>query len=74
LSIRPLLWIGTRSYGLYLFHWPIYQIIRKQTGINMSWSQFFLAMAITVPRTGAIRIARADNAMVYPIPLTMIGQ
>src|SRR3954454_1075582 len=44
-------WIGTRSYGLYLFHWPIYQIIRKQTGINMSWSQFFVAMAITVPIT-----------------------
>ena len=23
------LWVGTRSYGLYLYHWPIYQIIRK---------------------------------------------
>ena len=32
------------------------------------------AMAITVPKTGAIRIARADNAMVYPIPFTIIGQ
>ena len=28
----PLLWIGTRSYGLYLFHWPIYQIIRSVAG------------------------------------------
>ena len=32
LAIRPLLWVGTRSYGLYLFHWPIYQIIRKVAG------------------------------------------
>ena len=23
-----LLWIGTRSYGLYLYHWPIYQMHR----------------------------------------------
>ena len=29
LGIRPLHWVGTRSYGLYLCHWPIYQIIRE---------------------------------------------
>ncbi|MFZ4721437.1 MAG: acyltransferase family protein, partial [Ilumatobacteraceae bacterium] len=29
LGVRPLHWVGTRSYGLYLFHWPIYQIIRE---------------------------------------------
>jgi hypothetical protein len=23
LGIRPLHWVGTRSYGLYLYHWPI---------------------------------------------------
>ena len=40
LSIRPLLWIGTRSYGLYLFHWPIYQIIRKVAGVPLTWPQF----------------------------------
>ncbi|MEO6123222.1 MAG: acyltransferase family protein [Ilumatobacteraceae bacterium] len=45
-------WIGTRSYGLYLFHWPIYQIIRK-SGFDMSVRQFVLAMAITVPITEA---------------------
>ena len=25
-------WIGTRSYGLYLYHWPIFQIIRGNAG------------------------------------------
>ena len=51
LAMRPLLWVGTRSYGLYLFHWPIYQMIRGIAGKPLSWQQFLLAMAITVPIT-----------------------
>ncbi len=47
------LWIGTRSYGLYLYHWPIYQIIRKQANINLSVAELVLAMLITVPITEA---------------------
>ena len=43
-------WIGTRSYGLYLFHWPIYQIIRR-SGFGMTVAQFALAMVITLPVT-----------------------
>jgi peptidoglycan/LPS O-acetylase OafA/YrhL len=43
-----LLWIGTRSYGLYLYHWPIYQIIRKVAGNPLSWTQFAVAMGFTV--------------------------
>ena len=29
-------WVGTRSYGLYLYHWPIYQIIRGEAGVPMT--------------------------------------
>ena len=46
-----LTWIGTRSYGLYLFHWPIYQIIRTYAGVALTGRQFVLAMAITLPVT-----------------------
>jgi peptidoglycan/LPS O-acetylase OafA/YrhL len=46
-------WIGTRSYGLYLYHWPIYQIIRKQAGAPLTVSQFVVAMLVTVPITEA---------------------
>ncbi|MCU1396581.1 MAG: putative acyltransferase [Ilumatobacteraceae bacterium] len=46
-----LTWIGTRSYGLYLYHWPIYQIIRKFAGVPLTLRQFILAMVITVPVT-----------------------
>ena len=37
-----LLWIGTRSYGLYLFHWPIFQMIRRVSGNPLSLPQFIV--------------------------------
>lgn len=40
-------WIGTRSYGLYLYHWPIYQMIRGVAGNNLSVGEFVLALALT---------------------------
>jgi peptidoglycan/LPS O-acetylase OafA/YrhL len=46
-------WVGTRSYGLYLYHWPIYEIIRGQAGVPMSLSQWLWAMALTLPITEA---------------------
>lgn len=51
LGNKVMLWIGTRSYGLYLFHWPIYQFIRKQADIKMSLVELALALAITLPLT-----------------------
>ena len=46
-----LLWIGTRSYGLYLYHWPIYQMIRGVAGNKLSLLEFVLAMALTAAVT-----------------------
>ncbi|CAB4887573.1 unannotated protein [freshwater metagenome] len=40
-------WVGTRSYGLYLFHWPIYQFIRNEAGIQLSVPQLLAAWAAT---------------------------
>ena len=51
LGARPLVWVGTRSYGLYLYHWPIYQIIREVAGNPLTGMEFVVAMAITVPIT-----------------------
>jgi peptidoglycan/LPS O-acetylase OafA/YrhL len=45
------LWIGTRSYGLYLYHWPIYQMIRKVAGNPLSLTEFVLAMVATAAIT-----------------------
>ena len=53
LGTRMLLWIGTRSYGLYLYHWPIFQIIREVAGNVLTLPQFLLAMVITAVITEA---------------------
>ena len=50
LGIAPLRWVGTRSYGLYLYHWPIYQILRDP-GQPLQLRTFVIAMLITVPIT-----------------------
>ncbi|MCE9622339.1 MAG: acyltransferase [Actinomycetia bacterium] len=50
MGIAPLRWVGQRSYGLYLYHWPIYQILRDP-GKPLHLGQFALAMLITVPIT-----------------------
>jgi hypothetical protein len=47
LSIPVLLWIGTRSYGLYLYHWPIYQLMRNIAGKPLTLHEFVIAMVLT---------------------------
>jgi len=45
------LWVGTRSYGLYLYHWPIYQMIRGVAGNKLTVSEFVLALLLTASIT-----------------------
>ena len=48
LGNRLFSYIGTRSYGLYLYHWPIYQIIREVAGNKLTLPQFGVAMVATL--------------------------
>ena len=48
LSVPVLVWIGLRSYGLYLYHWPVYQLMRHIAGKHMKFHEFMIAMAITL--------------------------
>ena len=42
------LWVGVRSYGMYLYHWPIYQVIRRIAGKPLTVPQFAVAMVATL--------------------------
>jgi peptidoglycan/LPS O-acetylase OafA/YrhL len=34
LALSPMVWIGKRSYSIYLWHWPIYVLLRWTIGIG----------------------------------------
>lgn len=48
LSVQPLKWIGQRSYGLYLWHWPVFMVLRPGLDIPLDgFAAFTLRMAVT---------------------------
>lgn len=48
-----LVWFGKRSYGLYLYHWVIFQAYRKSAGVLLTVEEFIALMAITLVVTEA---------------------
>lgn len=44
-------YIGRRSYGLYLFHWPVFQLYRKVASNNLTLLQFVLLFAVVLALT-----------------------
>ena len=49
LGFAPLVWIGKRSYGLYLWHWPVFQLTRERVDVDINgWELFAVRMFVTL--------------------------
>ena len=48
LAIAPLRWVGIRSYGLYLYHWPVFQVLRRDRAPELPVDRFLIGVAVTV--------------------------
>jgi peptidoglycan/LPS O-acetylase OafA/YrhL len=56
LASKPLHWVGQRSYGLYLWHWPVFQLMRPgaaDQGGDIDLP-FWVVMAFRLIVTGAV--------------------
>ena len=40
-------WVGTRSYGLYLYHWTVFQVFRRTAGTPLTVREFAALMLVT---------------------------
>ena len=47
-SLMPLVWLGRISYGVYVYHWPIFLLVTRRSVHVHGWPLFLLRFGITL--------------------------
>jgi peptidoglycan/LPS O-acetylase OafA/YrhL len=53
MSVEPLRLIGVVSYGVYLFHWPIFLLVDEERTNRSGWPLFAIRLALTLAAAAA---------------------
>ena len=61
LSVQPLRWVGQRSYGIYLWHWPIFMVLRPGADLEArGWPVEVARFGLTLAGRVALVPVRRD--------------